>query len=172
MCECDNGKTVCSKRCPAKKCKNGQILGKLRRECCPVCIDNPNTCLELVVQGELTWNNCFQAYSNSSFSSLSTIWKHTEGGTWWPLMAMLPTLKTVSTLLCQTASNLLKVKILDHYRSKIITFGIFSCKVVYLLDYAVPLRTKHQTIMVNIYHLWLQTTTRYVFKGHFFHFEV
>lgn len=61
-CDCRNGKVSCSKvkickifyntflifflkRCPVTQCKNGSILGRRRGKCCPVCIENPDTCL-------------------------------------------------------------------------------------------------------------------------------
>ena len=72
MCDCRNGKVACSKRCGQKQCKNGQILGKKRGECCPICLDNPNTCLAygrghiLLIDGNVTnVENCiFTLMSN------------------------------------------------------------------------------------------------------------
>lgn len=79
-CECNNGKTICSKRCPSKKCKNGQILGKLRRECCPVCIDNPNTCLAYGRGHLMTIDGNVTNIENCIYTLMSNCKQPTEGG--------------------------------------------------------------------------------------------
>ena len=56
LCDCDNGKTVCSKRCPSKQCKNGQILGRSKFDIWPHLTSCGSSLSEVVPGFAICWS--------------------------------------------------------------------------------------------------------------------